>query len=353
MPILARSARVLLSAFVLLSIASLPAAGCKKGPAMEKIEAPAEGLQLKYDLRPGQVYEGRVSRSEAVRDIRSGSSFNRSIKFNVTLAVRGEDPERGGIRVNARFTNIDPKWALPPGTPFSLNEFLAEIKQVIEGMEVTFNVDASGKILFLPTLPENIKPELGIVIQQVLDALEAAFLTVPGRALKIGESWTDEKKRGREGKLGKFVQGKVTTTVSGYYRTPESEEVVELTVQDTESAVTTTKSGSHSTERKGKSTSLFSTSGSYLRSTVSEFTDFDPGVSNTISKLDVRWTKVGGGSGPEEVQAIADPCDPNYVGEAVCQTIADPCDPNYVGEGECKPPMEEGAGEAPAAEGGG
>ncbi|MCA9636240.1 MAG: hypothetical protein KC420_09465, partial [Myxococcales bacterium] len=81
MPRPARPLRALLTAIILLS--SGPLVGCASGPKLEKIEAPAEGIRLRYDLSPGQTYSGSVSHNETVRDARSGMSQNRSLSFDV------------------------------------------------------------------------------------------------------------------------------------------------------------------------------------------------------------------------------------------------------------------------------
>lgn len=306
---------------------------------MTRIEAPADGIKLSYDLAPGQSYTGSVRRSETVRDL-SGQSMTRSINFDINLTVRGKDDKRGGNLVIARFSNVDLKWALPAALPISLSDFTSKAKQQLQGMEVDFNVDDTGKIVYMPEIPEGADAQLALVIKQALDTLETAFVPVPARPLRPSESWTDEKKRGRKGKLGKYVEGSITTKVEGLYRDPESEEIAKLVIEETETALTTTKSGSHETKKQGKSTSFFSTTRSYLIRTTSEHTEFDPGESTTFSKLTVEWSKAPrAAAAAGELQSISDPCDPDYVGGEECgagaPTITDPCDPDYVGEAEC------------------
>ncbi|MCB9566375.1 MAG: hypothetical protein H6710_04025 [Myxococcales bacterium] len=352
MPRPARPLRALLTAIILLS--SGPLVGCASGPKLEKIEAPAEGIRLRYDLSPGQTYSGSVSHNETVRDARSGMSQNRSLSFDVSLVVAGPAPDRGGHKIVARFSNVNLSWKLPPGLPFSLSDFTNSAKAAIQGMEVDIFVGDDGKIHHIPSVPEGAGPELGMVIKKVLEALETAFLTVPDRPLKIGETWTDEKKRGREGKLGLFVRGSVTTKVDGYYRNEQGEEIARLQINENETAVTTTKDGSHETKKEGKVTSDFSTSGSYLVQTIGELNEYDPGEATTITKLKVTWTKgQRAGVVQSETQSVDDPCSPDYVGSEECnaggetQSVTDPCDPDYVGSEECTPAGE--GGEAAAA----
>jgi len=324
---------------------------------MTKIEAPSEGITLSYDLAIGQTYSGHVRRSETVRDALSGSSTTRSISFDVNLVVVGP-AEGGGNKVVATFTNVDLNWSLPAGIPLSLTEFTSSAKQALQGLQVDFHVGNDGQVLYRPPMPDSISPQLGIVLKGVLDVLETAFLTVPERPLQIGESWSDEKKRGREGKLGVYMTGSVTTKVAGLFRNEAGEEIAKLEIGDKERAVTTTKEGSHENKKEGKTTSLFSTSGSYLVSTKGEITEFDTGNSTTFVKIQVDWDKGerrAVAPTPQEVQSIVDPCDPDYVGGEECapagetQSINDPCDPDYVGAEECVP-AEAGA-ESEAADG--
>jgi len=354
---MSRIVRPLRVALVALVLAGVAGGACSSGPKMTKIDAPAEGIRLSYDLQAGQTYSGHVRRSETVRDALSGSSMTRSIAFDVDLTVVG--PAEGeGNKVIARFKNIDLNWSLPAGTPFSLSEFTNSAKTALQGLEVDFHVGNDGKVLYRPPIPDSIPMEMRIVLTGVLDVLETAFLTVPERPLQIGETWDDEKKRGREGKLGLYTTGTVTTKVAGLFRDEQEEEIAKLEVSQKELSITTTKEGSHENKKEGKTTSLFSTSGSYLVSTKGEITEFDTGNSTTFIKISVDWTKgerlavSTARADNREVQSINDPCDPDYVGAEDCvsadevQSIADPCDPDYVGPDECSPPAE---GETAAA----
>ncbi|HGG57546.1 MAG TPA: hypothetical protein ENK31_07105 [Nannocystis exedens] len=154
------------------------------------------------------------------------------------------------------------------------------------------------------------------------------------------------------------MTGTVTTEVDGFFRTEAGEEVARLRIKDTERSVTTTKQGSHENKKEGQSTSLFSTTGSYLVSTKGESTEFDTGNSTTFVKINVDWKKGARAAAPKpqvQVQSISDPCDPDYVGTEECvpetqvQSISDPCDPDYVGTEECVPASDPPAEAAPAS----
>lgn len=312
----------------LLLCAAPSLSGCNTGPGLTKVEAPAEGITLRYDLTPGQVYQGSVRRSATIRAASSATSSSQSFSFDLTLTVRGPDETHGGTAVTARFSAVQVKWSLPPSFPISVAEFNRTAGQQLQGLEVDFNVDESGKILHMPELPEDLSAELRVVLQQALDALETAFLTVPARPLKAGDTWKDDKKRGRKGKLGRYSEGTVTSKVDGFYKTGEPPITVARLVTDTdETEITTTSSGSHEVKKQSTITALFATEQHYLYSYVNEEQIFDAGNTNTFAKTEVNWAKPAsqtGGAPPTKVQDISDPCHPDYVGSEDCNEAAPP-----------------------------
>ncbi|WP_434427488.1 hypothetical protein [Nannocystis pusilla] len=312
----------------LLLCAAPSLSGCNTGPGLTKVEAPAEGITLRYDLTPGQVYQGSVRRSATIRAATSATSTSQGFSFDLTLTVRGPDETHGGTAVTARFSGVQVKWSLPPSFPVSVAEFNRTAGQQLQGLEVDFNVDESGKILHMPELPEDLSAELRVVLQQALDALETAFLTVPARPLKAGDTWKDDKKRGRKGKLGRYSEGTVTSKVDGFYKTGEPPITVARLVTDTdETEITTTSSGSHEVKKQSTITALFATEQHYLYSYVNEEQIFDAGNTNTFAKTEVNWAKPAsqtGGAPPTKVQDISDPCHPDYVGSEDCNEAAPP-----------------------------
>lgn len=314
-------------------------------PKLIKIDPPAAGSVLQYDLSAGQHYVGTVRRSETI-DHRDSGSVTRSISLDIDLLVNGAAPE-GGILVTATFKNISLNWSLPRGVPFSLSDFTNSAKQKLQGTMVSFRVNEQGKIIYMPTIPDDISEELGVVIQQALDALEAAFFEVPERAIKPGDQWSTTKTRGRKDKLGRYVEGTVTTRVDGFYRLPDSdEELAKLILEEQQLEVITAKSGSHQIKRRGTNETLFSTKGGYLLKTKGDYQTFDAGNSTTMTLVQAEWKK-GQKQVVKKRQRISDPCDPDYVGTEECaseadsptvQPITDPCDPNYVGTEKCGEP---------------
>lgn len=305
---------------LLLSAAPLT---CGAGKNLQKIEAPASGVTLAYDLSPGQVYKGSVNNSESVRAT-TGASLSRGFEFDVTLAVRGPDPEGKGTMVTARYSNVNIRWGLPPGATFSVAELVSDATKKLQGLEVDFFVDETGKVLGMPELPSDMPEELRFVLQEAIDTLETAFLPVPARPLKIGDSWKDDKVRGRKGKLGRYLEASVTSTVDGFFRDEARKlELTKLRIDETETEVTTAKTGSHEVKKQTSTTAMFAHTDRYLSSLERTRQTFDPGNATIFTTLKVQWTKApppqGSAAAIKQVQDINDPCHPDYVGGEECQ----------------------------------
>jgi hypothetical protein len=183
-------------------------------------------------------------------------------------------------------------------------------------------------------------------------------MEMPRKSVKQGETWDEKEKKGRKGKLGSYRVGTTTTTFTGLFREKErNEDVAKLEIVHEREETVTTKAGSHQNKWEGKTEALFSTSGNYLAKVKGEIRKYDPGTGmgpqTTFTKVRVEWNKqsvdevaaetVPTPEAPKEaeVQAITDPCHPDYVGAEECketetQAITDPCDPDYVGGEDCK-----------------
>ena len=315
---------------VVLTLCAAPTLACGD-KSMQKIEAPGSGVTLSYDLTPGQVYRGKVISKETVVGT-SGNKVARGFSFEVALAVRGPDAERGGTKVTARYTNVDIRWGLPSGSPISLSAFINDATSKLQGLEVDFNVDESGKILYMAELPPDIDEELRLILQDAIDTLETAFLSVPQRPLKIADTWKDDKTRGRKGKLGRYLEAVVTTKVDGFFREAATNtDLTKLTISESEKETTTAKTGSHEVTKETTTTAYFAHGDRYLHKLVRDRRVFDPGNATTFAGLDVTWTKAAATTvGPvappavKQVQDISDPCHPDYVGGEDCQPGAAP-----------------------------
>jgi hypothetical protein len=350
---LRRASMIALALGLLTAVASCGPKG------LHKVEVPAAGVTMTYDLVPGATYSGhlRIGNTQAV----DGGNISQALECDVKLTVVGEDKTRGGTLLRATFANIDLKWGLPPSAPISPEEFTRDAIARLQGMNVSFNVKPNGEIVYMPTPPQELSDIDKQFIDVVLRGLERAFLVVPGRAVKDNETWDEDEKRGREGKLGRYVVGKVETRVDGMYRDDDrKEDLVRLVISFKRNETITTEDGSRKNESEGKSTALFSTSG-YLAEIEGESRDFDPVNGMTFSKIKVDWRKTAsGGTGTAQPdvaqQEISDPCDPDYVGAETCpdgsetQQITDPCHPDYVGAETCATPAADAPAEAPPAD---
>jgi len=307
---------------VALTLCAAPLA-CGGGKNLQKIEAPAGGVTLAYDLSPGQVYKGKVNNSQSVRAT-TGASLSRGFEFDVTLAVRGPDPKGQGTMVTARYSNVNIRWGLPPGATFSVGELVSKATSQLQGLEVDFTVDETGKIQSMPELPADMPEELRFVLQEAIDTLETAFLPVPARALKIGDSWKDDRTRGRKGKLGRYLEASTTSTVEGFFRDEAQKvDLTRLRIDETETEITTAKTGSHEVKKQTSTTALFAHADRYLASLERTRQTFDPGNATIFTTLKVQWSKAappqGGAAAIKQVQDINDPCHPDYVGGEDCQ----------------------------------
>lgn len=334
-----------LASGVLVALAlSAAAHGCSP-QGQQKIEVPQAGVQMRYDLLPGATYDGHL-RLGNTQTIDGAGNITQSLECDITLVVVGADPQRGGTLLRATFSNIDMKWGLPPSAPISPEEFTRDAIARLQGMNVAFNVSETGEIVYMPMPPQELSDVDKQFIDQVLRGLEKAFLVVPNHPVKDKETWAEDEKRGREGKLGRYVVGKVETRVDGMYRDDaRKEDLLRLVIAQKRTETVTTKDGSRKSEIEGKWTAMFSTTG-YLAQIDGESREFDPVNGMTFSKMKVEWRKTAsgsvGGTVPKvDEQAIGDPCDPDYVGADECkdgseaQVIDDPCHPDYVGPAEC------------------
>lgn len=313
-------ARALLVALVLCA-APLTVA-CNTGPKMTKVEVPAAGVALRYDLTPGQIYQGQVRHNASIRSTADQrSTINNHFSFDLTLTVRGPDKDHGGMSVTSRFKNVTVRWSPPVGLALSTAEFNRKASQQLTGLEIDFAVDDTGRIVYIPELPDGFPEDVRPLVQEALDQLETAFLPVPANAITVGDKWKEDKKRGKKGKLGRYIDGSVNTRVDGFYKVGEpAVTVAKLISDEAVTEVTTTTSGGHEVQKQGTTEALFATEQNYLMSYVSERQTADPGVSTTFEKTEVSWTKMPPPAAGAAIQTqdISDPCHPDYVGAEEC-----------------------------------
>ncbi len=330
-----------------------PVAGCDKD-SLSETSFPSEGLELRYDLKPGASYEGRVDRRETLT--MRGDSMTRTVGFSVNLQVTGVEQD-GTALVAATIQNIELNWSIP-GLPISMNEFNAKAKKMLEGVTIRFGVEPDGSVVDVPVTPPEFGEAEAGVLESVIEGLTSAFFVVPDKRLTAGEAWEESDTRGREGKLGKYTVETTRGTVVGMFeRTVEDakQEVAKLEIDADKSETTTTKDGSSEIRTRSQTRVLFDPSG-YLAKLDSKQTRIQ-GATSSVIEFDATWKRRregasattqpdgGGSGGAAAVQTITDPCDDNYVGPDDC---LDPCSSNYLGDEPCN---EGGAAAEPAPEG--
>lgn len=361
----------LLRASLLVSALSLTGTvACSGGGSktLTPTETPADGVELKYALSPGAVYQGQVSRRESVQS--SFGTMKRSLNFDVELTVLEVD-KRGRAKVSAIVKNLDIRWALPPDSPISVNELVENATKNLNNATIPFTVTEEGKVKDVPPMPEGLRPEESAMLETVIDGLTSAFFLVPEKRLTSGESWKDEDTKGRKGKLGRYREISNETTFDGLFKDIERQDLVvaKLTIQGETNEITTTKAGGHAVDYTSKTTALFAVDGGYLTLLEGVDNKFD-GPQTTTTKFKATWSRASGSATtvpqPDpntETQAITDPCDADYVGPDDCvpegaetQAITDPCDADYVGPDDCEPTdsasdsASESAGDSATAE---
>jgi hypothetical protein len=321
-----------------------PLIGCGGGDLVET-QVPGDGIELRYDLQPGSSFEGQIRRRETIS--MRGQPMSRSINFSVHLVVKGVD-EAGNTKVAATVSNIDLNWVVP-GLPVSMNEFNQRAKARLEGVTIRFSVDKNGNVFDVPPSPAELdEAEVG-VLDSVIEGLTSAFFVVPDKRLTAGEGWENQDTRGREGKLGKYTTNVVRGTLVGTFEHRETKQpLAKLQIEGDKTETTTTKDGSNEIRTRSTITVLFDTQANYMASIDSEMKR-SQGASTTTVQFIANWkhqpsgaTAGGGTSGGGDkpiVQAIADPCDDNYVGPDDC---LDACNVNYMGDEPCAetPPAE-------------
>jgi hypothetical protein len=319
--------------------------GCKKD--MTELQVPAEGLTLRYALQAGATFDGKVERQEtlAARDGR----FTRTLKFTVRLAVLSVD-ESGNAQVKATVSNIAIDWTIPD-YPVSMDEFNANAKKILEGVGIPFTVDPQGRITEVPPPPAGLDEATVGVLDSVIEGLTSAFYVLPEDVLTAGETWDAEDTRGREGKLGKYVEETTHGALIGLFeKTETKQKLAQLQIDQDRNETTTTKSGSSSTRVRSKTTVLFDVDGDYITSIDSTMTSTQ-GPNTTTTDFLATWTQASAGGGAvaptPQVQKISDPCSDDYVGPDDC---LDPCNSNYMGEEPCPSAESSGGGESTTGE---
>jgi hypothetical protein len=336
--------------FTAALVLAAPGLGCKDKDLIETT-VPAEGLELRYDLKTGATFEGQVDRRETINS--RGQSMSRSINFTVQLIVLGVD-ESGNARVAATIDNINLNWNIP-GLPISMKDFNDRAKRRLQRMTIRFGVQPNGTVFDIPAAPPELDEAEVSVLESVIDGLTSAFFVLPDERLAAaGQGWEDVSTRGREGKLGKYTVETTRGKLAGVFeRRGSAQQLVKLSIDTDKSETTKTKDGSTEIRTRGDTTVLFDAQDRYLAS-VESTQRRTQGPTITTVNFKAHWQRsIAGTDAPgtmvePQVQSISDPCDDDYVGPDDC---LDPCNSNYMGEEQCAAEGEAGVGAGEASEG--
>jgi hypothetical protein len=303
-----RTARLLLT-LALSTFAGLALPGCGD-PSLRKVSAPRGGIALAYDLVPKAAYSGKVAVGVTRQIDGVEKPLRQAITGDVTMVVLGESPE-GGTRVRVTLTSGDLDWALLPSSGYARDQFLKMAAKYLKGLHMPMTIGPRGGVLERPSPPADAPDEVVEVIDAVIDAVALSFVSVPDKKLSRGDRWTPAG------------AGRMESRYRGLFRHEERDE----DVARFELAITSAPIGPDDQgERQGTLVALFATAG-YPASIDLEARDFDPTLGMSFRRIQVEWTKGGVApidlavprdEGPQDVQVITDPCNPDYVGPRMC-----------------------------------
>lgn len=318
--------------------AALVLVACPK-PKQElsEVAVPDAGIELSYDLTPGQAYAGhvesRTSISTPVGDVVM------SIEFDVELVATATTGADGPL-VSARVDEITVTARAPEGVPIGAIAPPQELATKLNGVEFRFNLSNKGVAKNIPESPENTSAQMQALLGQLATGIQFGLIRLPPSSLKKGEGWDLEPREDKGVKhvgTGKFV-GMMHDDKSGA-------NFAQLSFEVEASGERKAAGRSHEFVSSQSVQAMFSNETNFP-SHVERKMSIDAGGQSFTIEAEVNWTKLekrAVTASPTEVQAITDPCDGDYVGAEQCkdgsevQAITDPCDGDYVGPAECTP----------------
>lgn len=331
-----------------LSLAAPALSGCGNSDLVET-EVPGGSVELRYDLQPGETFEGTIRRKETVT--MRGQPMNRSIEFKVQLVVNSVDDD-GTASVAATVSGIELNWVVQ-GLPISTAEFNRQAKARLEGVTIRFKVDPMGRVSDIPPAPPQLEQAEVGVLDSIVEGLTSGFFVVPEDRLSVSQGWDKQDTRGREGKLGKYTEETVRGVLEGAYTHKETgETLIKLDIDGDKQETTTTKDGSSSVRTRSDIEILWNIDDHYL-TLIDSTSTRTQGPNSTVVQFQAEWirsiagaTASGGGPAPvdtpadaEHVKSGDDPCGDDYVGAGEC---LDPCSVNYMGDETCGADADEG-----------
>jgi len=331
---------------VLLVFAGPALSGCSTSPELERVRTPREGVTVAYVLEPGNGFEGtlRLGNTRPVEGLQA--PLGQTATCDVIMAVVGQSPT--GTEIRATFTSIELDWDLPPSATYSSQELLELAQEQLRGMQVSFIVRPDGRVQALPAPPSDAPPELRDVIETMLLGLESFFVALPSEPLTRKDPWTTSLRHETAEGLSQALEQ--TVELEGTYEHRTEDLVLRrLAVEQQRREQRAGDGGPVTVEREVEARLMFSTTG--FPSEVDRQTrELDPVRGVVFRKVRASWTRARS-IVPElvapvsnDVQAIEDPCNPDYVGPRTCD------EQTPVPEPEVPPPGETPPGETPPGE---
>lgn len=334
---------------VLLAFTGPALWGCSVSPELKRVHTPREGVTLAYSLEPGNGFEGtlRLGNTRAIEGL--SAPLGQTATCDVIMAVVGTSPT--GTEIRATFTSIELDWDLPPTATYSSDELLELAQEQLRGMQVTFTVRPDGRVQALPAPPADAPPELREVIETMLLGLESFFVPLPPEPLTRRDEWTASFEHATAEGLDQALE-QTLRLVGTYEDRDEGLVVRRLAFEQSRREQRPGDGGPVRVERRIDGHLMLSTTG-FPAEVDRETRELDPVRGVVFRKVKASWTRARS-IVPElvapvtnDVQAIEDPCNPDYVGPRLCQEP--PASPEAPASepGEAEP--EGGAGEDPAA----
>ncbi len=316
---------------------ALPACGNKK--KLTEVETPDSGVALRYDLTPGQVYEGHVKVRNQINT--AAGEIVTKVEFDVDLLVTGSRDATGPL-LTATVNNIQVDAIVPDGIPKEMTGMSQEVAEQLNGVEISFNFDEQGKVSNVPDPPQDLPMPVKATLAQVTSGILFGLVRLPETTLKKGQTWTPKSSRDDDNMK---VTG--SGTFEGMVRDEKSgASLAKLSIESTSEGESEAEGTKLNIASSQKVAVLFATDAGFPAEVKRNLKSSLGAAGDLIGEAEVTWKKGAKrdvkGVEPGEVQDITDPCDPDYVGPAECkdgseeQSITDPCDPDYVGPAECK-----------------
>lgn len=304
---------------LLVMLALVLPLGCTSKPQLTQVEVPEAGISMRYDLSPGQEYEGHVTmRNSAQTPVGDVVTL---LEFDVALVVSASE-EAGGPLVRATVNGIKLDLRLPEGIPAAMvGGMTPEAAAALNGMELRFNLSDLGEVSNEPEPPADAPMETKAIVGMITSALTSGFVRVPEQPVKDGESWDAKSKQAKEG----VTSATNTGTLQGLGRNAAGDDIAQLVFV---AQIEAEREGQKFIVKQDIEAS-FSATGGHVVSVKRKINNEIVGQGSLLSEIEAAWTK-GGKQALEpasatpsgEVQAITDPCDPDYVGGEDCPADA-------------------------------